>query len=300
MTRPFPVLTFDGGGVRGVFSARLLERLTARVPTLVHETMLLAGTSTGGILALGLAHGLSPAALVRLYRDHARRIFDKRTLGGVWGSKYSSEGLRAVLEETFGAVTLGELQRWVMVPTLDLDAPATDHRPRSAKAKFFESLGDPGAKVVDVALATSAAPTYFPSHAGFVDGGLVANCPASHAAAQALAWGAPREQLRVLSIGTGQSPSYIEGDALNWGLLRWAPKIPGLAIDGPAGVSDYLCRQLLGDQYHRLDAILPRPVELDAADEVDELIAMADAVDLDPVVAWLQASGWGSEARLAG
>ena len=286
------VIALDGGGVRGAFSARLLERLVDQVPELLHETFLFAGTSTGGIIALGLAYGLSPGALVTLYREHAGRIFDRRFAGGVWGAKYSPDGLRSVLEEKFGDVTLGELQRHVLVPTLDLDAPAKGGRPRGARPKFFESKGDPDARVVDVALATSAAPTFFPSHQGFVDGGLVANCPAACAAAQARRWGAPHEALRVLSIGTGQSPTFIEGDALNWGVIRWAPKIPGLAIDGPADVADYLCRELLGEQYHRLDGLLPRPVGLDAADEVEALVAMADAVVLGVAVRWLREERW--------
>lgn len=296
----FNVIAFDGGGVRGAFSARLLERLTREVPELVHQTMLLAGTSTGGIIALGLAHGLSPAALVRLYREHAEEIFDRRILGGVWGSKYSATGLRRVLEQTFGDVTLGRLMRHTLIPTLDLDAPARDSRPRSARAKFFESRRDSGARVVDVALATSAAPAYFPSHDGYVDGGLVANSPAPHAAAQAIHWGVPRDDLRVLAIGTGLSPSFIEGDALNWGALRWAPKIAPLMIDGVSGVSDYLCRQLLREQYHRLDAVLPQPVELDDAGAVEHLVEAADAVDLAPTVAWLQLAGWARETRRAG
>src|SRR5262245_47478400 len=70
------VLTFDGGGIRGVLTARLLERLVADQPDLLEKTQLLAGTSTGGIIALGLAFGLSPARLVTLYRENGSAIFD--------------------------------------------------------------------------------------------------------------------------------------------------------------------------------------------------------------------------------
>lgn len=292
------VLAFDGGGVRGVFSARLLERITREVPELVHETMLLAGTSTGGIIACGLAHGLSPAALVRLYREHAEEIFDRRLLGGVWGAKYRPDGLRKVLEQTFGDRTLGGLDRHVLVPTLDLDAPAENGRPRRARAVFLDGLKQRNVPVVEALMRTTAAPSFFPvSPDGFVDGGLVANSPAAHAAVEALKLGAPRDALRVLGIGTGLSPSYIEGGGHDWGALRWAPKVVPLTIDPAAEVFDHLCLHLLGPQYHRVDTVLPRPVELDDAREVEALVQMADDVDLAPTFAWLRASGWTRERQ---
>lgn len=284
------IISFDGGGVRGVFSARLLQRVVRRYPELLAHTVLYAGTSTGGIIALGLAAGLGPSALVRLYQENAKAIFKRRLLGGLWGAKYDPKPLRTILEEVHGDRRLGSLNAYVLIPTYDLDAPETLGRPRTGKPKFFESVGDAQAKVVDVALATSAAPTYFPAHHGFIDGGVIANNPAACAAAQARLWGAGREQLRVLSIGTGLSPSFIEGLANDWGLVQWAPRVPGLLVDGPAGVMHTLCDQLLSEQYHRLDGTLPRNIALDDVDAVEELVALADAVDLEPTIRWLQRS----------
>lgn len=292
MNGPYCILSFDGGGVRGAFAARLLARLADAYPELLYRTALFAGTSTGGLIALGLARGLGPNALVRLYRDHAGEIFQRRPLGGFFGAKYRPDGLRRIVADLFRDRTLGELERDVLVPTFDLDAPATDARPRSGKAKFFESRGDAGAMAFDVAMATSAAPTFFPAHKGYVDGGVVANNPAACAAAQARTWGVPREQLRVLSIGTGFSPSFIEGDDNDWGFLRWAPRVVPLVLDGVSGVADYQLRQLLGPQYFRLDGVLPREVELDDAGAVSDLVAWADRVDLSPAVRWLQQGGW--------
>src|SRR5437899_10389291 len=75
-TTAYRILSVDGGGIRGLYAAVLLERLAREVPTLVDGVDLVAGTSTGGIIALGLAHGLATADLVALYRDRAKEIFD--------------------------------------------------------------------------------------------------------------------------------------------------------------------------------------------------------------------------------
>lgn len=288
----FNVLAIDGGGIRGVFTARVLERLAQERPEFVSRVALCAGTSTGGILALGLANGLSPASLVRLYRDQAKAIFPKRWFGGLWRAKHANDGLRTALEAAFGSVTIGELQKYVLIASYDLDAPEKKGRPRTGKAKFFESVDDADESVVRVAMASAAAPTYFASVDGFVDGGVIATNPAMSAAAQAIAWGHPREDLRVLSLGTGIARDWINGQANDWGLAQWAPKLAGLLIDGVGGVSDYQCAQVFGDQYHRIDVALPAPVELNDVNAIDGLIALADGLDLSAALAWLDASGW--------
>lgn len=287
----FNIVTCDGGGIRGVFSARLLDRLTEHVPTLLHEVSLFGGTSTGAILSAGLAASMSPSSLVDMYRTTAAAIFSRRWAGGLVGSRYRSEGLRDTLTATFGDKRLGDLSRWILVPALDLDAPAAGGFPRRAKAKFFDSISDANVRVVDCLLASSAAPTYFASHEGYVDGGLIANSPSIHAAAFALSRGIPASDLRVLSIGTGMSPSFIEGSP-DWGALRWGPKIATLQIDSVSGVSDFIARQVLQDRYCRLDGNLERPTDLDEVDAIPELIRAADAVDLRPVIEWLQSSTW--------
>lgn len=284
----YNIISFDGGGVRGVYSARLLQRLNERFPKLLASVALYAGTSTGGIIALGLAAGLPIAELVGLYQHHAQSIFRRRLFGGLWGAKYSPRYLHSILMEVHGEQTLRQLNTPVVIPTYDLDACARSERPRAGKPKFFESVDDGKARVVDVAMATSAAPTFFPAYRGYIDGGVVANNPAACAATQARLWGIPTTRIRVLSIGTGLSPTYIEGSENDWGIVQWAPKVPGLLVDGPAGVTHTLCAELLGQKYHRLDGTLHRPISLDDASAVEPLISMADQVDIEPTVRWLQ------------
>lgn len=288
----FRIISLEGGGIRGVFSARLLRRLAAYEPSLLQRTALYAGTSTGGIIALGLAAGMRPGDLEDLYRHRAKDIFRKRLLGGLWGAKYSSEGLHTALQDVFGDTTLRELRHLVLIPAFDLDAPATLNMPRGARARFFTNPGDPRLRVVDAAMATSAAPTYFPSHQGMVDGGLVCNNPAACAVAEALKLGVPPANIRVLAVGTGLSPTMVAGEANDWGLIKWAPKLAGLMIGGSAGVHEHIVATVFADHAETLSAILPRPIDLDDVDAIDELLELADRVDLAPTLTWARRVGW--------
>ncbi|MGD0074616.1 MAG: patatin-like phospholipase family protein [Candidatus Binataceae bacterium] len=100
----YRVVSFDGGGVRGVYSAVLLQRLSEQVPAIPSGADLLAGTSTGGIIALGLASGMAPSDLVALYRDNAAKIFDESwlwevaDLHGLAGPDYSNKNLIDILK----------------------------------------------------------------------------------------------------------------------------------------------------------------------------------------------------------
>ena len=119
-------------------------------------------------------------------------------------------------------------------------------------------VAEVGERVVDVALRTSAAPTYFPAYQGYVDGGVVANNPSMAAVAQALdgrAAGRPLTDLVLLSIGAGTEPKFIKGRKVDWGWGQWARPLISMMISGVMGVADFQCRQLLGDRYFRLDHV---------------------------------------------
>jgi hypothetical protein len=164
------------------------------------------------------------------------------------------------------------------------------------KPKFFHNFkgadSDGREKIADVALRTSAAPTYFPAYQGYVDGGVVANNPAMAALAQAIDPGTGGQQLadlRIFSVGTGLTPRFVSGDMLDWGLAQWAPVLANMMIEGMMGVADYECARVLGDKYFRLGPVLPAPAPLDCADKIPSLIAYAQAVDIAAAVAWLKA-----------
>jgi patatin-like phospholipase/acyl hydrolase len=293
------ILSLDGGGIRGVLTAKLLERLEAACPFL-DGVQLFAGTSTGGLLALGLARGLSPTDLVELYRQWGSVIFSDRDaldrLAGpadeLWRADYDNQqGLRSALLPHFEGLRLRDLGHRVLIPTFDLCASLPSGQ-RQWKPKFLHNYDTPGndgaVSVLDAALRTTAAPTYFPSYQGAIDGGVVVNNPSMCAVAKALKAGVPLEEIHVLSLGTGFSPRKIEGQRLDWGSSQWSTRIIQLMLEGMPGVADYQCAQVLGPRYLRLDVTLEEPIDLDDAERVADLIEIAEATSLAEAIAWLR------------
>lgn len=296
------ILSMDGGGIKGLITAILLERLEAELPGFISKIDLFAGTSTGGLLALGLASGKTPAQARELYEKYGEVVFadnlldEVRDLGSLVGADYDLEPLKEVLEGQFGDLNLGELDRRVLVSAFDLDyIPPNPYKPRAWKAKFFHNYpgvdSDAGQKVVDVGLYTSVAPTFFPIYNGFIDGGVVASNPSVCAVAQALhplTGGQKLEDLVLLSMSTGSNPRYIESMDGDWGLVQWAPHMVSLMLEGSAGLADYQCQQILDERYFRIDPQLPEPIGMDRVDKIPLMQKIAAGVDLEEAAAWLK------------
>ena len=310
----FRILSCDGGGIRGVLTAVLLNRILGAYPALLQDrpgtVTMFAGTSTGGILALGLAAGLSPAQIRDLYVTNGKLIFDSSwtrdvvEIGGISGSKYDNVNLKQILLETFGALKLKDLHSRVLIASFKLDNQALDPSSRTWNPKFFHNfLGDDSdgdSLAVDVAMSTSAAPTYFPSYGVYIDGGVIANNPSMAAIAQALdgrnqaGERATLDGIKLLSVGTGASLQYIDGVNHDWGDAQWIKPILNVMMDGSVGVADFECQQLLGDSYCRVEPIFPagKSFPMDDVSKVVDLMDLANSFDLTTTVAWLNASGW--------
>jgi patatin-like phospholipase/acyl hydrolase len=310
----FRILSCDGGGIRGVLTAVLLNRLVGAYPTLLQDRpgtiTLFAGTSTGGILALGLAAGMTPAQIRDLYVLNGKLIFDSSwtrdvvELGGISGSKYDNVNLKQILQETFGAQKLKDLRSRVLIASFNLDNQAADPSSRTWNPKFFHNFSGPDSDgeslAVDVAMSTSAAPTYFPSYGVYIDGGVIANNPSMAAIAQALdgrnqaGERATLGEIKLLSIGTGAALQFIGGQDHDWGDAQWIKPILNVMMDGGVGVADFECRQLLGDRYYRVEPIFPagKSFPMDDVSKVVDLMDLANSFDLTGAVTWLQASGW--------
>ncbi|MHB1895196.1 MAG: patatin-like phospholipase family protein [Metallibacterium sp.] len=304
----YRILSFDGGGLRGVVTAVLLQRLQAARPALLADVALMAGTSTGGLIALGLRRGLTPGALRAMYLQRGAEIFAAdlwqrvRSVGTMAGARYPAAPRERVLRELLGADTrLDQLGGAVLIAAFDLDPEASDPARRDWKPKLFHNLpgsDSDGAELVwRVAMATSAAPTYFPSFDGYVDGGVYANNPAMCALAQSqdprTGGPVPWADIRLLSLGTGAVRTVIAGSEVNWGYLRWAPKLVDLMLDGVSGIADYQCRMLLGsDQYFRYAPFFPpeHNVAMDDVAALPWLLQWAETLPLEPLQAWLDAA----------
>lgn len=289
----YRILSLDGGGLRGLITARLLQQLneSAEIKNWLSQVDLIAGTSTGGILALGIAANKTLDEMANLYLQKGPEIFDDsiwdniRDLGKTVGAEYSNKSLKKELNNIFGSQTLASLTKKVAIPTFDLDNEDSDKNKRTWKPKIFHNFNgsdsDGAMLLADVALYTSAAPTYFPSANGYIDGGVFANNPSLVALVQAIsqrnkaAERANIDEIALLSVGTGVSLSYIKGETLDWGYAQWVKPLLNILMDGVAGISDYQAAQLLGDRYQRLQVVFGEK-ETIALDDVTKLSRMDD------------------------
>jgi uncharacterized protein len=315
MKSPVRILTVDGGGVGGIIPARMLERLQAQpqYAKLVERADLVAGTSTGGLIALGLAAGQDPTQLCALYQEQAKNIFSAAHRRGLlcrlWRAKFTADGLRQAVQAIVGDKTLGDLTaKPVLVPVTGLVRADNQHRPAGiflSTAYRLSAMPDGPKrqkyrssqwKCVDVALSTAAAPTFFPAHEAADpgrnnrkwvcwDGGLVANNPALAAYGEVLRLDAldrtgqdpapPALDVRVLSLGTGYQNLEIEpGD---WGLIQSARPVVSTLMDASVGSTAFLLSQVLAQKAIRVSPKLEADYAMDDPTAVDRLNAEAIA-----------------------
>lgn len=279
----FQILSLDGGGLRGMFSAAVLagleEDLNIRI---VDHFDLIAGTSTGGIIALGLGLGLTPREILQFYTDHGPRIFrDRSRLRGVQHllrAKYAAEPLRTALTEVLGERTFGQSTKRLLITSYNIGADdvylfRTPHLP-TLKRDWRE-------RAVDVAMATAAAPTYLPGMplggARLVDGGIWANNPAMVALTEAVGpLGVPLEQIRVFSLGTTTDRRHRSRRLDLGGLFPWARDAVEVLMRAQSESAAKQVRHFLGkDNVLRLNPTVPTgALALDKVD-ADALIGLA-------------------------
>ncbi|MFO0523196.1 MAG: patatin-like phospholipase family protein [bacterium] len=265
------VLSIDGGGIRGLIPALVLAEIEARTGKPVSQCFdLIAGTSTGGILALGLSKsdgsGLpqySARDLVEIYEKRGKEIFSRSlwkgmsSAGGLIDETYSAKGLETVLEEYFGDEALGAALVNTIVTTYDI---------QNREPLFFKSWKDEhlSVQMKHIARATSAAPTYFEpalvpvggATKALVDGGVFINSPSVSAFAEARRI-FPNEELFVLSLGTGELIRPIAyGEAKGWGKAGWLLPLLSCMFDGVADAAHYQMKMFLEDRYLRLQTTL--------------------------------------------
>jgi patatin-like phospholipase/acyl hydrolase len=294
-TKTQRILSFDGGGIRGVFQSSFLSCLDD-LP-LVPQADLLAGTSTGAIIATALALGILPKKLVEIYESLGKKIFNKkarwfrRHLMG--DASYSSDTLKAQLEEHLPKVKFGECAKRVLIPAVSLN---------SWSPYIFDSSNpqDGSLSVVDVLLATTAAPTYFKPHfineerTTWVDGGLVCNNPSFEALHKLNKAPASIENIRVLSIGNGKHPAtHLPSSFMQKRPLRWALDVTEICMNATSDESHIHCDQLLRkEHYIRINTFLGEKIALDdyaKALEILPALARKEANEnRQKIIEWLE------------
>jgi patatin-like phospholipase/acyl hydrolase len=293
MADSYRVLSLDGGGIRGIMSAIWLDHLERELGgKLRNHFDLIAGTSTGALLACAIGAGIPAERLIDLYRNDGRAIFPgavarrwdrlTRTFSeGFSAPKYSADALEAILQREFQELTFGELTPQPILVT------AYNTLTREAVVFKNSTARHQRLRVRDLCRASSAAPTYFPAHvmtverarSPLIDGGVFANNPTACAIAEgvriqneksAASKRIPVERFVVVSAGTGESTRPIEvDDARSWGALQWAIPIIDVLFDGAADAVHYIASQLLAkDRYFRFQTRLD--VAYDDMDDASE------------------------------
>jgi predicted acylesterase/phospholipase RssA len=286
---PLRALCLDGGGYLGLATASFLAECERHFGRSCSDAFdLFSGTSTGGLIALALAAGKSAADVVQLYKTLGERVFWNphfvvrwgRAARGIVFARYSNAPLAAVLDEIFGSATLADLSKRnkrVVVPAYCL----TTGRPRVFKTDHSAELTAHGEyKLRDVALATSAAPTYLPIVTirapttgvpeRFVDGGVCANNPALLAYTEAVGYlGHDPANVRLLSVSTPRVDA-SEKFGATWaskGLLGWGARLPAMFIDPSMTLTDAALGRLLrrDGTYRRVDLRNAASLKIDDA-----------------------------------
>lgn len=299
------VLSLDGGGVRGYLSAKILFNLETLLNSENNENInigqrfdLIVGTSTGGIIACALSIGKSAKEIFELYETLIPKVFVPISKG-YFKNKYSNEILRKELDNILGDNELKDVITKLCITSVDVE----NSSPRFHKSDYFNrNAPRQDEKLIDLALATSAAPTYFPlidsKHStNLTDGGIVANNPSLIGLIDAMQLTDNKtENISLISIGTGEQchmPYNVEklkkSGKLNW-MLHWTRKRKGsplleLLMESQSKLAHFQTGFLLKDRYIRLNPKLSITIELDSADKIDSLKNLADISknDLDKI-----------------
>lgn len=281
----FQILALDGGGIRGIFSTAILAAIERDLSVnLIDHFDLIAGTSTGGIIALGLGLGLSPENILDFYLQEGRRIFSNslrvRCVQQLLRRKFSPAPLVSALKKHFGEKRFGDSTKRLLIPCYNLGEDDVYIFRTAHHQTLRRDYKVPAWKV---ALSTSAAPTYFPAacevdSVRLVDGGVWANNPCMAAIVEAQGvLQIPLSALRVLNLGTCNDLNNRSRALDHGGIWQWRKAAIDVVLRGQSIAAANQARFLVGkDNFLRIDPPVPEGLlKLDAYTKSEDLIAKA-------------------------
>jgi len=285
--KKFKILCIDGGGIKGLFPATILASIEADLGIRVGDYFdLVAGTSTGGIIAAGVGLRIPAETLKDFYLTHGPSIFRKSKwipgcilgLTGFFLKTYKGKELRKVLDQVFNETKLGDSKTRLLIPAMN----ALDGNVHVFKTRHHSTyVRDWKMSMVDVCMATAAAPTYFENHKtaeglSLIDGGMWANNPILIAVIESLCvLKIPPEQIEILSLGCTTSPFDTGWLAkVLGGKVFWAKKIADIFMKGQSDSAQNMTDMLLGkSNSFRIQRIAPSgKYELDSTDSMQDLV----------------------------
>jgi len=318
--KPLFILSFDGGGIKGMATARIVSRISHEFPDFLDRVGLIAGCSTGSIVGGMLATGFSADEVCDLFRVGSPVIFrttlfeQLKHLGGFVGPNHDGEGKYEMLSRAFRGKRLHELDKGLLVTAshVNEDSFMDNHcMPRvwsnvvshaqQAYVGHHELEDDTPSdaldrhvldmKLADVVNGATAAPLYFPAHQSHVDAALWNNNPSMAALAHVSSI-RDINQVSMLSISTGLHVPDEKCRMGTWGLRQWLPWLLDFLFNSTATAAHLNVRAMLRERYHRLEPILPRPIALNDVNALDECIEVAENLDLEPTFAFLESQGF--------
>lgn len=286
--RKMRILSMDGGGARGLYTASILARIVREEPRLLNSIDLIAGTSTGAVIGMLLASDFPPDEIEAIFQTLAPKVFApmpwwRRMASPFFTSSYDSQVRSKIFDEWCAGRTFADVKKWLLITTFKVDGtnphPAASIFPSNCNRwrpglltniPRMQGLVEPDLPLTlhDTLMWATAAPVYFPIENGYIDGGVFANNPSLCAMTRSLA-NIPQltsKDVCVLSLGTGVRPMRLDIDTngpLSWGLGKWAPYLVDLLFDSSNRTVNLHMAYLLGQRYHRLNPELDYDVALD-------------------------------------
>lgn len=248
----FRIISFDGGGIKGALSARILKRLCDENENLIEKTNLFAGTSTGALIALALASDISPAEIDKIYNfENLKKIFSPKHLN-IFKPKFNNKNLKKIISTILPKdATLQNLKKQVFIP-------------------YFPSHNN----FIDGGIITNS-----PAITSVIT--VIHELPNKY----------KLNDFKVLSIGTGETPRNITSNTSKWGILQWSfrpfssVKLPltSILLNDTLPLENLYAKELLKENFKRINSTLPYNIEIDDYTKVDYLKNVADKMDLTKV-----------------
>jgi len=304
------ILSCDGGGIRGAATLKILKELQKETGVKFSEQFeVFAGTSTGSIIAICLASGMDIDTLLSDYQEMSAGVFSSSSYLTVIRPEYDPNMLKKYIIHSLescgysASATLGDLPKKVIIPTVALDDEAEGRWRLQIRENFTEE--GKKLKIVDAILQSTAAPTYFPSKDGCVDGGMAMTDPSL--AALMTVYNpdvTDMKNIRILSIGTGYDNDSVQGDE-NWGWGQWMTNFTSpnqgtipileLLMDVQEQIPGQVCSKLLGNSYQRIDFLLTEPIALDDYQKIPDLLQYIENYIQNNPSLWSSACSWVQE-----
>ncbi len=317
----YTIMSFCGGGIRGLASVTMLQQLSSQFPNLIKGTNMLAGTSTGAGIAAALANGVSPEVLIERFKIEEAAFFE---FSGDQPTEpaYNVSTFATSMQKLYKTQTLNDLlPRNILMTAFNVGDTASNTGWSPMLFNNFPASTNGGTSVADAVVASGAMPGMFGSYQGCVDGAFVNHDPTLAAIALAVASGVALTDIVAICFGTGFMQNSLGSATATWGAEQWQNgdpqnpyNVPPLLIEGtPSPILNIslngtsstlmtqLCTMMLGPLYASLNPTLARfiPENDTSPADLDYLVSQAQAVDFSAAENLIQ-NHWNQSSSAAG